>query len=66
LKTKPPVVLVEGRVVGTWTHTGAKQTLRIAVEPFQKLPPGFRSEIRLRGDEIASTLGATEVEIKFA
>jgi hypothetical protein len=60
------VVLVDGRVVGTWTHTVAKQTLRIAVEPFQKLPPEVRSEIRVRGDEIASTLGATEVEIKFA
>jgi hypothetical protein len=41
-------------------------TLRIAVAPFQTLPPEVRSEIRARGDEMASTLGATEVEIKFA
>jgi hypothetical protein len=52
--------------VGTWTHTVARQTLRIVVESFQKLPPEVRSEIRVRGDEIASTLGATKVEIKFA
>ncbi len=44
----------------------SKQALRIAVKPFEKLPPKVRSEIRARGDEIASTLGATEVEIKFA
>jgi hypothetical protein len=60
------VVLVDGRVVGAWTHTVARQTLRIVAESFQKLPPEVRSEIRVRGDEIASTLGATKVEIKFA
>jgi hypothetical protein len=60
------VVLVGGRVMGTWTHTVAKQTLRIAVDPFQNLPPKVRSEIHARGDEIASTLGAAEVEINFA
>lgn len=60
------VVLVDGRVTGTWTHTVAKQTLRIAVEPFQKLPPKVRTEIRARADELASTLGAAEVDITFA
>ena len=59
------VVLVDGRVVGTWTHAVAKGTLRIAVEPFQKLPRQVRSEIRSRADELASTLGAADVEIKF-
>jgi hypothetical protein len=60
------VVLVDGQVVGTWTHTVAKQTLPIQVEPFEKLRPKVRSEIRARGDEMASTLGAARVEIKFA
>jgi hypothetical protein len=60
------VVLVGGRVTGTWTHTVAKQTLRIAVEPFRTLPPKVRNEIRARADELASTLGAAEVDVKFA
>ena len=60
------VVLVDGRVVGTWTHTVAKQTLRIVVEPFDKLPPAVRTEIGSRCDEIASSLGAAEVEINYA
>ena len=60
------VVLVGGRVVGTWTHTVAKQTLRIVVEPFHKPPPAVRSEIGSRCDEIASFLGAAEVEISYA
>lgn len=52
--------------MGIWTHTVAKQTLRTQVEPFEKLRPKVRSEIRARGDEMASTLGAAGVEIKFA
>ena len=60
------VVLVDGRVVGTWTHTVAKQTFRIVVESFDKLPPAVRTEIGSRCDEIASSLGAAEVEINYA
>jgi hypothetical protein len=60
------VVLVDGRVAGTWTHTVAKQKLNIVVEPFQKLPPNLRPEVRARADELASTLGLSEVDIKFA
>jgi hypothetical protein len=60
------VVLVDGRVVGTWTHAVARQTLSLVVEPFQKLSPNLRSEIRTRGDELATTLGLPEAAIKFA
>ncbi|MEP6753596.1 MAG: winged helix DNA-binding domain-containing protein [Candidatus Dormiibacterota bacterium] len=60
------VVLVDGRVVGTWTHTVARQTLRIVVDPFHKLQPAVRTEIGSRCDEIASSLGAAEVEISYA
>jgi hypothetical protein len=60
------VVLFAERVIGTWTHTVAKQTLRIAVEPFTKLAPKVRPEIRARADELASTLGVAEVDVKFA
>jgi uncharacterized protein YcaQ len=59
------VVLVDGRVAGTWTHTVARQTLSLVVEPFQRLPPHIRPEIRSRGEELAATLGLPEVTIKF-
>ena len=60
------VVLVEGRVVATWTHRVMKQTLRIEVEPFRKLPPRSRPEIRARAEELASTLGLAKVELVVA
>jgi hypothetical protein len=59
------VVLVDGRVRGTWSHAVAKQAIRIAVEPFQKLPPAVRTEIHARAYELAATLGLAEVDIKF-
>jgi hypothetical protein len=57
------VVLVDGRVVATWTHKAVKQTLHIAIEPFRKLPPKARPEIRARAEELASTLGLAKVEL---
>jgi hypothetical protein len=40
-----------------------KQTLRIAVEPFRKLPPKARPEIRARAEELAAILGLTKVDL---
>jgi hypothetical protein len=60
------VVLVDGRVAATWTHSVAKQKLRIEVDPFRRLPLEVRAEIRARADELAATLGLAEVDVKFA
>lgn len=60
------VVLVDGRVAGTWSHTVARQALRIEVDPFDRLPAQVRSEIRARAGELAATLGLADVDVKFA
>jgi winged helix DNA-binding protein len=60
------VVLVDGRVSATWSHTVAGQMLRLTVEPLRKLPPKYRPEIRARADELAVTLGLTKVEVTFS
>jgi hypothetical protein len=60
------VVLVDGRVAATWTHTLANRTLRITIEPFRKLTTRIKSEIRQKADALASSLGATKTELKVA
>jgi winged helix DNA-binding protein len=60
------VVLIEGRVAATWSHVVAKDTLRIAVDPFRRLPPKARPAIRLRAEELAATLGLASVEVTVA
>ena len=60
------VVLVDGRVVGTWTHEVAKRTLAITVEPFRKLSPSTLKEVRERASAIAEALGLAEAVVRVA
>jgi hypothetical protein len=60
------VVLIDGRVAATWSHTIVKGNLRVAIEPFRRLPAGARQEIRARAQELAATLGLTKVDLKVS
>ncbi len=60
------VVLVEGTIAGTWTHTLGNRTLRIAIAPFGRLPAKVKAQARERAAEIAKALGATKVEVTVA
>jgi len=60
------VVLVDGMVAGTWTHTLAAKHLRITIEPFRKLASGVKTGIRLRAGELAESLGASKAEVTIA
>ena len=60
------VVLADGRVVGTWSQTAPKQTLRIRVEAFQRLAAKTLAEVRRRADSLADTLGLEKAEVTIA
>jgi hypothetical protein len=60
------VVLVDGRVAGTWSHVVAKQNLRMEVEPFRRLAPKTLAEVRRRADSLAETLGLAKAEVRVA
>jgi hypothetical protein len=57
------VVLVEGRVVATWTHKVVKGTLSIVVDPFERMPPKAKPAMRARAEELAASIGAKKVEL---
>jgi len=61
-----PVVLVDGRVVGTWSHVAVKDTLRITVEPFTRLTSKMKAEVRRRGESLAETLGLARAQVRIA
>jgi len=61
-----PVVLVDGRVAGTWTHVAVKDTLRITIEPFQRLRSNTVAEVWRRGESLAEALGLARVEVRTA
>jgi hypothetical protein len=60
------VILVDGRVAGTWTHEVAKGTLAIKVEPFRKLSSAMLKEVRERASTIAGALGLGEPRVSVA
>lgn len=57
------VLLVEGRIAGTWTHVLAGSKLRVAISPFSRLPAKVIAEARERATEIGKALGATKTEV---
>ncbi|HEV2033933.1 MAG TPA: winged helix DNA-binding domain-containing protein [Candidatus Dormibacteraeota bacterium] len=59
-----PVVVIGGRVVGTWSYTVAKRALRVSVDPFRRLPPKALPPIRARARELADTLGLVDFDVK--
>jgi hypothetical protein len=60
-----PVVLADGRALGTWSHVAAGKTLRIEVESFKSLPAKVKSEVRVRAESIARALDLPKAEVKF-
>jgi hypothetical protein len=60
------VVLVDGRVEGTWTHRTASGTLMVDVAPFGSLASGTRSGIVERAEELARALGLARAEVRLA
>jgi hypothetical protein len=60
------VLLVDGRVEGTWTHSLARGVLRVRLVPFERLPPKVLSSVRLRARELAESMGATKAEVQVA
>ena len=52
-----PVLLVDGKVLGVWTHSVAKQQLTVEITPFAKVPPNTITAATERAETIAKALG---------
>jgi hypothetical protein len=61
------VVLVDGRVAGTWKHVVAADAgLRITVEPFRRLSAKTTAGVRRKAESLAEALGLAKAEVRFA
>ena len=61
-----PVILVDGRVLGVWSHTLSKQELKVELKPFAPLQPRVVKEARARAEGIADALGAKLGKVSVA
>ncbi|MDP8956521.1 MAG: winged helix DNA-binding domain-containing protein [Actinomycetota bacterium] len=53
-----PVVLVDGKVAGVWSHEHATRRVDVSVEPFQRLSSGQKKEIIEEADRLGRFLGS--------
>ncbi|MCI4352145.1 MAG: winged helix DNA-binding domain-containing protein [Thermoplasmata archaeon] len=60
-----PVVLVDGRVKGVWTHVENGKRLSVRVEPFGPVPRLVSAAIREEGRDLGRFLGCESVEVNI-
>lgn len=61
------VVLVDGKVAGTWKHVAAGDAgLRITVEPFRRFSAKTTAGVRRKAESVAEALGLAKTEVRFA
>jgi len=60
-----PVLLVDGRAAGIWSHERRGDSIRVEVEPFTKLQPKVRQALADEVERLAVFLGGTP-ELSFA
>jgi hypothetical protein len=59
-------VILNGEVIGTWTHVIKNRTLQITVTPFRRMAASVTSEVKKRARTIGHALSAEKTEVKFA
>jgi winged helix DNA-binding protein len=52
-----PVLLVDGRMAGTWRHAVARGRVRVEIAPFQPAPAWVRARAELEAERLAAYLG---------
>jgi DNA glycosylase AlkZ-like len=60
-----PVLLVDGRVRGTWSHKLGSGGVAVKVAPFAPLSREIRSRVGKEADELARFLGAPSAKVSF-
>jgi hypothetical protein len=58
-----PVLLVDGRATGVWSHVQNKNTLEVSVSPFSKLSSNVSSQLRVEADELGRFLECSTVKL---
>jgi Winged helix DNA-binding domain len=53
-----PVILLDGKVIGTWSQKVTGKKLAIALKPFDRLPKSLHPQIEAEAERIAKFVGA--------
>jgi hypothetical protein len=61
-----PVLCVDGRVVGVWSHERRGDGVVVEIEPFERLPAGVRRAAEAEAASLAGFLGSRLTNVNFA
>lgn len=61
-----PVLLVDGRMDGVWSHEIKSGRLKVTVEPFVPLPAWAKERVSAEAESLAEFLGAGQVELTYS
>jgi len=61
-----PVVLVDGRAAGVWSHERKGARLSVRVTPFRAMPQATRALVREEADDLGRFLGTAVVSTRFS
>lgn len=61
-----PVLLVDGRAAGVWSHTRKNKILDVHVNPFARVPSGVASALRGEAEELGKFLDCEDVNVRLA
>jgi uncharacterized protein YcaQ len=59
-----PVVLVDGRVAGVWSHERSGPNLSVRVEAFHPFPAEVQRQVRAEANDLGRFLGAAGVDLR--
>jgi hypothetical protein len=60
-----PVLLVDGRAAGVWSHVNKSGKLAVDVRPFARLAPGIKSAVREEAESLGDFLDCPVVQLKL-
>lgn len=60
-----PVLLVDGRAAGVWSHVRRGRRLDVNIEPFGRVGPRVRDRVEAEADRLGRFLEAPEVRVAF-
>jgi hypothetical protein len=60
-----PVLLVDGRAAGVWSHARKGKVLAFRVEAFAKLPRPVRTAVQEEAEDLARFLGTRDARVTF-
>ncbi|MDG6920223.1 MAG: AlkZ family DNA glycosylase [Nitrososphaerota archaeon] len=61
-----PVLLLDGRAAGVWSHVKRNSRLEVGIKPFSRLPARISSMARQEADELGGFLGCSDVRVKIS